>query len=171
MRCIIALALIAILPSTAAAFRAGVFADTPDSSCVADPGGFEQLAWVWTSAGMVYVTLRIDFPDNLESRSEPVFDSRVIEFVMTDYPDGSEEWHMVLEDCPGGWVQVFRQRVTLIDDQPSTVRIRGGDSWIRDCSFVLHRPEVIGDLGLNEAGCGSVSTLDRGWSGLKTVYE
>ena len=171
MRSIIALALVALLPSTAAAFQAGVFADTPDSSCVAGPVGFEQFVWVWTSAGMVYVTLRIDIPENLAAREAPVFDSRIIEFVKTDYPDGSEEWHMVLVDCPGGWVRVFRQQVTLLDDQPSIVRIRGGDSWIRDCSFDLHRPDVNGGLGLNGSGCASVRDFRASWSALKHRHE
>jgi len=161
----------ASIAGPAGAFEAGLSSDGPDSTCIAGPGQFQQSAWVWTSGGLVYATLRIDFPDNLERRNPPVFDGRVIGFTRTDYPDGSEEWHMVLAGCPAGWIRLFNQSVSLLDDRPSTVVIRGADSWIRDCAFVLHRPDVIGGLALNEPGCASVVAGPGSWSALKSRYD
>jgi hypothetical protein len=156
---------------TARGFRAGIFSDSTDTTCVPAPGDFQQFAWVWTSGGTVYVTLRIDFPDNLGLRAAPVFDDRVIEFIRTDYPDGTEEWNMVLAGCPTGWVRLFQQDVTLRDDQPSQIVIRGADSWIRDCGFELHRIEVAGDLRLNDPACELVRARKQTFSILKHRYH
>lgn len=132
-----------------------------------------QSAWVWTpgDAGLVYATLRLDFPDNLEPLASPELDPRVVEFTRTDYPDGTEEWHLVLAGCPQGGVRVFRQPVRLLDGDRSNVHLSGGDSWIRDCAFELHRVEVVNDLTLNEPDCGVVDLAPSGWSALKVRYD
>jgi hypothetical protein len=155
------------------AYSAGIFCDGPDSTCFTGVGSFDQFAWVRTpgDVGLVYVTLRISFPDNLDVRAAPQFDPRVLQFIKTDYPDGTEEWHMVVEGCPTGWIRVFRQRVTLLDDQPSSVVLHGGDSWIRDCNFDLLRVSVTNNLVLNDPACGVVDTTPGSWSALKARWE
>ena len=163
------------LPADAMAYRAGVFSDGSDSTCIASSSAtvFEQFVWAWTpgAQGMVYVTLRLSFPQNVALRSAPVFDDRVLEVIYTDYPDGSEEWNLVLADCPTGWIRLFEQEVEVLDGQPSEITIRGADSWIRDCEFELYRIDVTGGLRLNDPACESVPARERSWSILKRRYE
>lgn len=162
-------------PSRAAAWRAAVFvSDAVDSTCVHAAAGdsFEQVVWAEAphQSGLVYVTLRFDFPAALDFRAAPEFEDVVLELVQTPYPDGTVEWNLVLRDCPSGWVRLFRQRVTVLRTDACTVAVHGGDSWIRDCGFTLHRVDVTSELAVNEPGCGSVAAGRRSWGSLKAVH-
>jgi hypothetical protein len=44
------------------------------------------------------------------SGARPVFNPLVVQFIPADYTDGTQEWNMVFEQCPSGWVQVFTRQ-------------------------------------------------------------
>ena len=163
-------------PSGAHAFRAGVYSDDPgDSTQVCEAAGstFDQVVWVWVPAdlGLVYVTLRFEFPANLGRHSDPRFHDQLIQVIYTDYPDGTVEWNMVLDACPSGWIRIFSQTLELLDGEPSKIGINGADSWIRDCDFVLHRVDVTNELAINDPDCAGVSLVGPSWGMIKTRFE
>lgn len=155
----------------------GVYADAlRTQSCVGGnaDGTFRQHVWAWTppDQGLVYVTLRFDFPQNLDRRARPVFHEAVSEVILTDYSDGTEEWNMIFDGtCPPGWVEVFTQECVLLDDAPSLIGIEARHSMIRDCTFVLNDVVVVSELGLNHPGCDTVMADRSSWSAVKKVYR
>ena len=163
-------------PSLARAFGAGVYSDdASDSTCVSVAVGstFEQIVWVWVPApqGLVYVTLRFEFPASLAQRGDPVFHDQLLEVIYTDYPDGTVEWNMVFSGYPSGWTRAFSRTLELLDGEASMIGINGADSWIRDCDFVLHRVDVIHELSINEPRCAPVASTGPSWGMIKARHR
>jgi len=157
-------------------FLVGIYGDENRSvTCVTGPAGatFEQVAWAYVpnALGLASVTLRFDFPANVERSTRPVFHDLVTQVIYTDFADGTDEWNMLFVDCPSGWIQVFSQECVLLDDQPSAIQILGDHSLARDCPFVLHDVEVVNQLALNDPDCPNVPSAALTWGRLKSVYR
>jgi hypothetical protein len=157
-------------------FTVGVYGD--DSrlvTCVSGPPGstFEQVIWAWVpdELGLAYITLRFEFPENLDLSRRPVFHDLVTNVIYTDYSQGTVEWNMIFDECPSGWVKVFAQEFVLLDDQLCRIGIRGANSMLRDCSFVLNDVIVLNQLAVNDPDCPTVSAVTVTWSGLKSMYR
>ena len=160
----------------AAEFQVGVFGDDERNvTCVTGPPGavFEQVAWVQVpnGLGLAYVTLRFDFPTNLDLSSAPVFNELMTRAIMTDFPDGTVEWNMIFAGCPSGWVRLFSQDCELLDDQPSRIGIIDVRSMVRDCTFILNDVVIMNEMKVNTPGCTTVSVDRLTWGGIKSSYR
>ena len=157
-------------------FAVGVFGDDArEVTCVAGSLGdiFEQVVWAWVpdQLGLAYITLRFDFPDNLDLSRRPVFHDLVTNVIFTDFTDDTVEWNMLFDECPSGWVRVFSQEFVLLDEQLSRIGIRGVHSMVRDCTFVLNDVTVLNELTVNDPECPTVPTVTTTWSGIKSMYR
>lgn len=143
------------------------------SFCGPPAATFEQTAWVFVpnDLGLAYVTLRLDFPSNIELAPRTVFHELVSQVIYTDYPLGTVEWNMVFNDCPSGWIRIFSQDITLLDDQPSRIGLLGQHSLARDCNFLLHGVTVSHELEVNEPGCEVVQESGLTWGALKSRFR
>lgn len=157
-------------------FQVGVYADDARAiTCITGLPGefFEQTVWAWVPAelGLTYITLRFDFPANLDLHSRPVFNELVTDVIYAKYGDGTVEWNMLLTLCPSGWVRVFSQQCELLDADPSAIRILVDHSMARDCTFVLNDIAVINELTVNDPACPTVSVERASWSRVKSLYR
>lgn len=163
-------------PPVPGLFQAGVFGDDDRTvTCISGQAGetFSQQLWAWVpdNLGLAYITVRFAFPANLDLSAHAVFNPLVMRVITTDYPGGTVEWNLLLADCPSGWIRIFEQRCTLLDDQPSAVRILAAHSMMRDCRFVLNDLTVLNDLQLNDPGCASSATDPTTWGGVKSRFR
>ena len=174
--CILAFVpLLATAPARAEAYRVGIYGDGDrEVSCVSGSVGdsFEQVVWAFVpdDAGLVYLTLRLDFPENISLARNAIFHDQVFDVIYTDFAGGTVEWNLFLRECPSGWIEVYRHEFTLLDEESSRIRILGAHSWIRDCGFMLNQVETTSALGVNEANCGTVPTVATDWGVLKTHF-
>lgn len=157
-------------------FFAGVFADDARTmNCVSGPAGSSfdiyAFAWVPPGSGLTYVTLRFDFPENIEMAVRPLFNELVIEVIVIDYDDGTVEWTMLFSECPSGWIELFRQRAGILDAARSDLLISEDNSMIRDCDFVLNDIVVLGGFAVNDPGCTFVSTDAASWGAVKSLFR
>ena len=157
-------------------FQVGVYADAARTvTCVAGAPGalFEQSLWAWVpqDLGLVYITIRFDFPANLDLTSRPVFNDLVSMVIYTDYPHDTVEWNMVLTGCPSGWVRIFTQECELLDEEPSRIGVLADHSMMRDCTFVLNDIVVLNELTVNDPGCTEVPVEGVSWGGVKSLYR
>jgi hypothetical protein len=163
-------------PSDPSLFQAGLFGDD-DRTVTCNSGQpcavFSQKLWAWVpdDLGLAYITLRFDFPDNLDLSAHPTFHPLVSGIIITRYPGGTVEWNMIFSDCPSGWILVFEQPCVLLDDQPAKIGILDGSSMVRDCEFVLNGLVVLNNFGLNDPGCATVPTRTTTWGGVKSLYR
>lgn len=163
-------------PPRADLFHAGVWGDDARTvTCVRGGAGgaFEQVVWAWVpdERGLSYITLRFDFPANLDLDARPVFNELVTDVIISGYSDGTSEWNMIFGGCPSGWVKVFSQECVLLDGERSRIGIRGIHSMMRDCDFVLNDLEVLNELTVNDPGCGTVPAGLTAWGRLKAGYR
>jgi hypothetical protein len=157
-------------------FTVGVFGDDArEVTCVSGlPGDiFEQVAWAWVpdELGLAYITLRFDFPDNLDLSRRPVFNDLVTNVIYTEFTDETVEWNMIFDECPSGWIRVFTQEFVLLDDQLSQIGIHGVHSMVRDCTFVLNDVIVLNELTINDPDCPMVPTVGNTWGSMKSMYR
>lgn len=170
---LLGLLLTSATPAHATLLQVGVYADEARTiDCVDGPlgGSFEQTVWAWVprDRGLIYVTLRFDFPDGLDRSARPVFHESIDDLIVTDYADGTTEWNMILDgSCPGGWVQLFRQRCVIESTQRMRIGIRGQHSMIRACDFVLEDVVVVSELEVNDPACETVPRASEQWGALK----
>lgn len=162
--------------SAAEVFRVGLYGDSGrEITCVTGPPGsiFRMTAWVLVpnERGLAYVTLRLDFPDNLDLSRRPVFHDLVSDVIFSDFPDGTAEWNMLVDDCPSGWIPIYTQEIVLMDDRSSVIGLVGDRSLARDCSFVLNGVTVTNELSFNDPGCEVVSVRYTDWGSLKSRYR
>ena len=120
---------------------------------------------------MAYITIRFEFPANLDLSSRPVFNDLVSDVIYSDYVGHTVEWNMLLNECPSGWVRIFRQECEILDGEPARVGILADHSMMRDCAFVLNDISVLNELTGNEPGCGVVGVEGVGWGWLKSMYH
>ena len=158
-----------------APFRIGGYADTDrELTCVTGPAGtvFHHVLWAYVpdSLGLVYLTVRLKFPANLDLSRRPVFNDRVFEVIYSDYPGGTLEWNMLFNECPSGWIQAFSHEIVLLDETPGAIEILGAHSMMRDCTFVLNDVAVVNSLGLNTPDCPPVPVAPTRWDHLKSLY-
>lgn len=157
-------------------FTVGVYGDDARTvTCVSGPPGsiFEMVVWAWVpdELGLAYITLRFDFPENLDLSHRPVFHDLVTNVIYSDYPEGTVEWNMLFDDCPSGWIKVFSQECVLLDEQLSRVGIRSANSMLRDCTFALNDVTVLNELAMNDPDCPTVSAVTSTWSSVKSMYR
>ena len=157
-------------------FFAGVYADnTRTMSCVSGPAGsvFDLIAFAWVplEAGLTYVTLRFEFPANIELSGRALFNGLVIDVIVVDYDDGTVEWTMLFSECPSGWIELFRQRTGILDTSRSDILIVEDNSMIRDCAFVLNDIEVLGGLAVNDPDCAFVPVETDSWGAVKSLFR
>ena len=156
--CVLSCGASAQLPPRPDEFFAGLYADGSRARvCVSGPEGsnFDMFAWAWVplDEGLTYVTLRFDFPSNIDLSGRAAFNDLVIDVIVIDYDDGTVEWTMLFSECPSGWIQLFRQECVILDASRADVGITADHSMMRDCDFVLNSLEVLNDLALNDSGC------------------
>jgi hypothetical protein len=162
--------------SAAEVFRVGLYGpDDRATTCLTGPQGsvFTMTAWVLVpnERGLAYVTLRLDFPDNIDFSQRPVFNDLVSDVIFSDFPDGTAEWNMLVGDCPSGWILVYSQEISLLDDQPAVIGLVGDRSLARDCSFILNGVTVTNELTVNDPGCEVVPASVTNWGTLKSRYR
>ena len=163
-------------PNDAGLFQAGIFGDEARTvTCISGQAGatFSEELWAWVpdDLGLAYITLRFDFPDNLDLSAHPAFNPAISNTIITRYPGGTVEWNLVFADCPSGWILVFDQPCRLLDDQPTEIRILDGYSMMRDCRFVLNALVVLNNFDLNDPGCATVSARSMSWGALKSLHR
>jgi hypothetical protein len=157
-------------------FQAGVYGDHDRTvTCISGQSGatFEQVGWAWIpdDLGAAYITLRFEFPANLDFSAHPIFHDLVVDVLVRDYPGSTVEWRMLFEGCPSGWIKVFSQQCILLDDQPSEIRIFGENSMVRDCDFILNDLSVLNNLSLNDPDCQTVSVEVSTWGWIKSIFR
>ncbi len=144
-------------------------------TCVSGTAGasFEHVVWAWMPGdlGLAYLTLRFDFPANLDLTSYPVFNDLVMDVIYTDYPGGTVEWNMIFGGCPSGWVKVFSQECVLLDGELSRIGIQAAHSMLRDCNFVLNDVYVLNELVVNDPDCPTVQGTATVWGEVKSLYR
>ena len=144
-------------------------------SCVSGPAGssFDMFAWGWVppGEGLTYVTLRFDFPGNLDMTGRPAFNDLVIDVILVDYDDGTAEWTMLFSECPSGWIELFRQKAVILDTSRSDILIVGDNSMMRDCGFVLNDIEVLAQLAVNDPDCTFVPVETGSWGAVKSLFR
>ncbi|MBE0566130.1 MAG: hypothetical protein IH621_09250 [Krumholzibacteria bacterium] len=163
-------------PPDTGGFGVGVWADEARGiTCVTGTAGasFPLVAWalVPDGLGLAYVTVRFAFPENVSQPGRPDFAPAVTTVIVTDYPDGTVEWNLVVAGCPSGWVRLFARECTLLDAAPSRFAIRADASMIRDCTFALNGAAVLNELVINDPGCETVPDRTAGWSRLHGRYR
>jgi hypothetical protein len=133
----------------------------------------EQHVWAWIpeDTGLVYITLRFDFPPNLNLTSRPTFHELLTELVVSEYSDGTTEWNMLFVECPSGWLEIFTRTCVIIDRHPAVIRIAGEHSMVRDCGFILNDIEVLSDLRINDSECDQISSRGVTWGGMKELFR
>jgi len=166
----------AVEPLSVNEFTVGVYGDDARAvTCVSGPPGsiFQQVIWAWVpdELGLAYLTLRFEFPENLDLSRRPVFHDLVTNVIYTDYSEGTVEWNMIFDECPSGWIKVFSQEFVVLDDQFCRIGIRGANSMLRDCTFVLNDIIVLNELAVNDPDCPTVSAVATTWSGVKSIYR
>ena len=158
-------------------FWVGTFGDDDRTvTCVSgQPGATFPLAlWAWVpdDLGLAYLTLRFDFPDNLDLSAHAAFHPLISNVIITEYAGGTSEWNLVFGGCPSGWIRVFEQPCVLLDDQPGQITILEAHSMMRECSrFILHELAVLNNLGLNDPDCATVPIRPTGWGAVKARYR
>ena len=157
-------------------FTVGVYGDDARAvTCVSGPPGstFEQVVWAWVpdELGLAYITLRFEFPVNLDLGRRPVFHDLVTDVIFTDYSEGTVEWNIIFDECPSGWIKVFSQEFVLLDEQLCRIGIRGANSMLRDCTFVLNDVIVLNELIVNDPDCPVVPAVTTTWGGIKSTYR
>jgi hypothetical protein len=157
-------------------FFAGIYADgSREMDCISGPAGASfdifAIGWVPLEAGLNYVTLRIDFPANIELSGRPALNDLITELIVIDYDDGTSEWTMLFSQCPSGWIELFSQKTVILDPSGSDVTIVGDDSMIRDCDFILNGLGVLGGLAVNDPACEFVSVENTGWGAVKSIFR
>ena len=157
-------------------FYAGIYADRSRTiDCISVPAGSSfdifAIGWVPLGEGLTYVTLRFDFPANIELSGRPELNSLITELIVVDYDDGTSEWTMLFSECPSGWIELFSQNTVILDTSGSDVIIDGDNSMMRDCDFVLNDLDVLGSLALNDPGCAFVPVDYSGWGAIKSIFR
>jgi len=157
-------------------FQAGIYGDDARAvTCISGQAGatFPQKLWAWVpdDLGLAYITLRLDFPDNLDLSAHPAFHPAVSGIIITRYPGGTVEWNLILTGCPSGWILVFEQPCTLLDGQPAEISILDGASMMRDCGFVLNGLVGLNNFSVNDPGCATVPTIATTWGAVKSLYH
>jgi len=156
-------------------FQIGGYANEARSIyCVSGPAGtiFEQYIWAWVpeNFGLAYITIRFNFPANLDLSSHPIFNDLVTDVIYTDYPEGTVEWNMIIADCPSGWVKIFTQEYQMSDEEAAQISILGEFSMMRDCTFILNDVVVMNELLLNDPACPTVPVVDLSWDCFKSYF-
>ena len=82
--------------------------------------------------------------------------------IITEYTLDTVEWNLIFDQCPSGWVEVFRQECVLLDEEESRIGILADHSMMRDCTFVLNDLSVLDELEVNHAGCSHVDCEQQG---------
>jgi len=167
--------LFAQAPFRTGTFDLGFYADESRLlDCVnGAPGArFDLYLWAWVppDTGTAYITVRLELPAGLDPSARPVFHPLVSEVVIVDYPDDSVEWTMVFDDCPTGWIEVYRQAYVIQSSNPRNIRILGQHSMIRDCEFVLQDVVVLNNLAVNDPECETMAGALATWGVVKAVY-
>ena len=121
--------------------------------------------------GLTYVTLRFDFPGNIDISGRGAFNPLVTDVIILEYGDGSVEWTLLFSECPSDWVWLFGQPAVILDRSRTEIRIDGANSMIRDCSFVLNGIGVLGGVAVNEPGCAAVSAGTGSWGAVKRLFR
>ena len=141
------------------------------NGCVSGPAGsaFDLFLFLWVPAGpgLKYVTLRFDFPEVLGLSGRPHLHALATDLIVVDFIDGTVEWTVLFRQCPGEWVEVFRQECILLGEDLSPVRIVEANSLARDCDFVLDGLIVMNAFLLNDPSCPFVGTDDSSWGAIK----
>lgn len=163
-------------PPNAGAFQTGVYADSARSAdCVAGPAGteFELFVWAWVpqGTGVSYLTFRFQFPPNLDLSGRPVFDERITRVEFVDFGPGGVEWTTIFDGCPSGWILVFRQACTILDEIESDFTMTEEFCLSRDCDFVLGELNVLNDLSINNPGCSFSPVASSTWGSVKRIYR
>ncbi|MBN2072131.1 MAG: hypothetical protein JW814_11810 [Candidatus Krumholzibacteriota bacterium] len=162
------------LPPNPSEFYVGTWADEAhlESVVCGDTGTVFQLytmAWIPSGSGLNYITLRFDFPGCLDGSARPVFSEYYLKLIVVDYGTGGTEWTVLFDQCPSGWVLVFRQDIMIIDPDQCGVIIAGEHSLARDCDFVLRDLTVLNDLSINGPGCDPTPTGNGTWGRIKCL--
>ena len=157
-------------------FEVGIYGDDERAiACVTAEVGavFEQVVWAWVpdELGLAYITLRFDFPENLDFNIRPVFNDLVSGVIFSDYTGGTVEWNMIFDGCPSGWVKVFSQQCVVLAAEPARIIIQGADSMMRDCDFILNDVLVRNEFTINDPACETVSAVARPWRFVKSMYR
>jgi hypothetical protein len=163
-------------PPDPSAFYAGIYADSARSAdCFKGQAGtnFDQFVWAWVpeELGVTYLTYRFVFPANLDLTRRPIFNDLVSRLIIVDFGHGGIEWTVFFDGCPTGWILVFRQTCTILDDTESEIRITEKYSLSRDCDFVLGGLGVLNNLSINEPGCSFTPTRTSTWGAIKSYYK
>ena len=164
------------LPPDPGTFYAGIYADSARSAdCVLGPAGssFDQYVWAWVpeELGVTYLTFRFVFPSNLDLTRRPTFNDLVSRLEIVDFGHGGIEWPVFFDGCPTGWILVFWQTCTILDDTESEIRITEEYSLSRDCDFVLDGLGVLNNLSINDPGCSFAPTRTSTWGAIKSLYR
>ncbi len=157
-------------------FQAGIYADDSRTlTCLAaQPGDrFQQFVWAWVpdSLGLAYITLRFEFPANIDFSARPVFNDLVGDVIITEYNNGTSEWNLLVHECPSGWVRIFSQECVVLDAQPVKIGIQATHSMMRDCTFILNDMAVLNELAVNDPDCHSVADQPAAWGAVKSLYR
>ncbi len=163
-------------PDVRELFQVGSYADDARTiTCVSGEAGatFEHMVWAYVpdDLGLAYITLRFDFPANLDLATyRPDFNDLVADVIITDFAGGSVEWNMIFTECPSGWVKVFTHEIVILDGELSRIEILSANSMLRDCTFILNDLNVLNELVVNDPDCPTVPTTATTWSDVKSLY-
>lgn len=157
-------------------FQVGEYADESRTlTCISGSQGdvFSRFFWAWVPAdlGLAYITLRFNFPDNIDLSNRPVFHENIGEVIITEFTGGTIEWNMLVANCPSGWIKIFTQEVELLNAEPSTIEILGENSMMRDCTFILNDVAILNELVLNDQNCSTVPVAKTAWCRVKSFYR
>lgn len=157
-------------------FQAGVFADSARTlDCVGGAVGttFRQYLWAWLppSAGATYVTIRINFPDNIGLIGRAILNERVMHLIETDFGDMGWEWNFLLSECTTGWILLARQDAVILTSDSSQIVISEAFSLARNCNFVLEGVSVLNNLRIGSGSCTPVSVERSTWGAVKALYS
>lgn len=163
-------------PDDPSRFQLGIWADGQRaSSCVTGPPGatFDLAAFGWVPGdlGLAYITFRFDFPANVDLSGPRTFHPDVLDVIITDFADGTQEWNLLVTACHSGWVWIFTQEVALLDEQTSHIGIVADRCWMRDCDFTLNEVGLLSEIGVNDPGCGGVPAARSTWGALKGLFR
>jgi len=129
------------------------------------------LGWVPDDLGLSYITFRFDFPANVDLSGPRTFHPDVLDVIVTDFADGTQEWNLLMTGCHSGWVWAFTQECVILDEVPSRIGIRANRCWMRDCDFVLNEPGLLGEIAVNDPECDGVPAAGSTWGGVKGLFR
>jgi hypothetical protein len=127
--------------------------------------------WVPGDLGLNYITFRFDFPPGVSLVGSPALHRDAIDLIVTDFADGTQEWNVLVGGCHSGWVRVFAQDCLVQDAQPAWIGIVRNRCWMRDCDFTLNEVGLLGEIGINDPGCGGVPAAASAWGTVKGLFR